>query len=103
MEWICSKCGWIWDAVWQFFYVDRQKYCLACEHELPDNKKEQGEFKRMKQPKPAPEPEPEPEPAPDPLTCPCNNKTYKTMASLKAHRKTKGHKVWEEKTKNKEV
>ena len=30
------------------------------------------------------------------LVCPCNNKTYKTEASLKAHRKTQGHQYWEQ-------
>jgi hypothetical protein len=93
MEWICSKCGWIWDSVWQFFYVDKKKYCLACEHELPEKEQDKGEFKRMKQP----DPEPEPEPEPEPLTCPCNNKTYQSLTKLKAHHKTKGHKAWESK------
>lgn len=28
--------------------------------------------------------------------CECNNKTYPSMQSLKAHKKTKVHKSWEE-------
>ena len=29
------------------------------------------------------------------LMCPCNQKLYKTTASLKAHHKTQGHVFWE--------
>ena len=28
--------------------------------------------------------------------CECNNKTYPSKSALQAHRKTKGHKAWEE-------
>jgi hypothetical protein len=30
------------------------------------------------------------------LVCPCNNKSYKTEQTLKAHRKTQGHQYWEQ-------
>lgn len=30
------------------------------------------------------------------LICPCNNKLYKTYASLKAHHKTQTHQFWEQ-------
>jgi hypothetical protein len=29
------------------------------------------------------------------LICPCNNKLYKTQATLKAHKKSQGHVLWE--------
>ena len=88
MSWICSQCDSEWDPMWQFFYLTKKKYCIACETELTDDQRELGEFKRMKQP------EPEPEPEPEPLTCPCNNKTYASLSKLKLHQKTKGHVKW---------
>ena len=30
------------------------------------------------------------------LICPCNNKLYKTNATLKNHQKTQGHLYWEQ-------
>jgi hypothetical protein len=30
------------------------------------------------------------------LTCPCNNKVYRSVVSLKAHQKTQGHLFWEQ-------
>ena len=30
------------------------------------------------------------------LVCPCNNKTYKSETTLKAHRKTQCHQLWEQ-------
>ena len=30
------------------------------------------------------------------LICQCNNKLYKTLATLKAHQKTQGHLFWEQ-------
>ena len=29
------------------------------------------------------------------LVCQCNNKVYKSIATLKAHQKTQGHVLWE--------
>ena len=30
------------------------------------------------------------------LICPCNNKLYKTQATMKAHQRTQGHLFWEQ-------
>jgi len=30
------------------------------------------------------------------LICPCNQKLYKSQATLKSHRKTQGHQFWEQ-------
>ena len=37
------------------------------------------------------------------LICPCNEKLYKSEASLKAHRKTQGHQFWESSKEQKNV
>jgi hypothetical protein len=37
------------------------------------------------------------------LVCPCNNKTYKTESSLKAHRKTQCHQYWEKTKEQKDI
>ena len=37
------------------------------------------------------------------LICPCNQKLYKSEASLKAHRKTQGHQFWESSKESKDV
>ena len=37
------------------------------------------------------------------LTCPCNNKSYKSEASLKTHRKTQIHQFWEQNKEQKEI
>ncbi len=82
MSWTCSKCDSEWDNVWQFFYVNKNKLCLACETELTDEVREKGEFKKVKQQEK------------EDLLCPCNNKIYSTLAKLKTHQKTKGHLKW---------
>jgi hypothetical protein len=82
MSWTCSECRWEWDTVWQFFYIDHRQLCLACETDLTDEDRERGEFKRLKQKQT------------NCLTCPCNGKTYATLAKLNTHAKTKGHQKW---------
>ena len=37
------------------------------------------------------------------LVCPCNNKLYKSILSLKAHQKTQGHMFWENNKDQKEI
>lgn len=37
------------------------------------------------------------------LLCPCNNKIYKSEATLKAHRKTQGHQYWEQNKEQKDI
>jgi hypothetical protein len=37
------------------------------------------------------------------LICECNNKLYKSVTSLKAHRKTQGHQFWEQNKEQKEI
>jgi len=37
------------------------------------------------------------------LICPCNEKLYKSEASLKAHRKTQGHQFWESSKEQKNI
>ena len=48
MPWTCSVCESEWDNVWQFFYVNKKKLCLACETDLTDEVREKGEFKTLK-------------------------------------------------------
>ena len=90
MSWTCAECKWEWDNVWQFFYIDDKKLCLACETDLTIEDREKGEFKKIKQQQQKQQVKIE-----TCLTCPCNNKTYATLAKLKAHKKTKGHLTWE--------
>lgn len=37
------------------------------------------------------------------LTCQCNNKLYKSNATLKAHYKTQGHQFWEQNKEQKDT
>ena len=37
------------------------------------------------------------------LVCLCNNKTYKSEASLKSHRKTQAHQFWEQSKEQKDI
>jgi hypothetical protein len=37
------------------------------------------------------------------LICPCNQKLYKSSATLKAHQKTQGHQFWESSKEQKEI
>jgi hypothetical protein len=37
------------------------------------------------------------------LICPCNQKLYKSVASLKAHHKTQGHIFWESSKEQKDL
>ena len=37
------------------------------------------------------------------LICPCNNKLYKTHATLKSHQKTQGHLFWEQNKEQKDI
>jgi hypothetical protein len=37
------------------------------------------------------------------LICPCNNKLYKTQATLKHHQKTQGHLFWENNKEHKDI
>ena len=37
------------------------------------------------------------------LICPCNNKSYKSVATLKAHRKSQGHQFWEQNKEQKDI
>jgi hypothetical protein len=37
------------------------------------------------------------------LICPCNNKLYKSEATLKAHHRTQGHQFWEKTNEQKDI
>ena len=37
------------------------------------------------------------------LICPCNQKLYKSITTLKAHHKTQGHLLWETNKEQKEI
>jgi hypothetical protein len=37
------------------------------------------------------------------LTCPCNNKVYRSSVSLKSHQKTQGHLFWEQNKEQKDI
>ena len=37
------------------------------------------------------------------LVCQCNNKTYKTLATLKTHQKSQGHLFWEQHREQREL
>ena len=37
------------------------------------------------------------------LVCPCNQKLYKSTATLKAHHKTQGHQFWEQNKEQKDT
>jgi len=45
-------CNSEWDVVWQYFSLDKKKYCLACETDLSEQDRGRGGFKRLKQIRP---------------------------------------------------
>ena len=48
--WMCDICESEWSYEYYFLYLEKQKYCMACEHEMSDDQLSRAHKLRLKSP-----------------------------------------------------